>query len=129
MPYKCNECGKTFSKARRKVYFGHLKQHSGIRDHICPLCNAAFSSRGYLGNHFKKVHKRKLFEVEKEIQLKNEAALSSGVEPARTVEFYQPGEQLWTQQNGLVVQQQTTYDMGKNTRIVKKDSVLSAVQH
>lgn len=72
MPYKCNECGKTFSKARRKVYYGHLKQHSGIRDHICPLCNAAFSSRGYLGNHFKKVHKRKLFEVEKEIQMKME---------------------------------------------------------
>eukprot|EP00092_Neocalanus_flemingeri_P020777 GFUD01022513.1.p1 GENE.GFUD01022513.1~~GFUD01022513.1.p1 ORF type:complete len:752 (+),score=238.67 GFUD01022513.1:33-2288(+) len=79
MPYKCNECGKTFSKARRKVYFGHLKQHSGIRDHICPLCNAAFSSRGYLGNHFKKVHRRKLYEVEKEIKLKMEA-VSGGVE-------------------------------------------------
>jgi len=77
MPYKCNECGKTFSKARRKVYFGHLKQHSGIKDHICPLCNAAFSSRGYLGNHFKKVHKRKLYEVEKEMKLKKEAVLDS----------------------------------------------------
>ena len=27
MPYKCEDCGKTFSKARRKVYLGHLKQH------------------------------------------------------------------------------------------------------
>jgi len=70
MPYKCEECGKTFSKARRKVYFCHLKQHSGVRDHICPLCQSAFSSRGYLGNHFKKVHKQKLFEVEKQLKLK-----------------------------------------------------------
>merc|ERR1712142_952036 len=54
MPYKCSECGKTFSKARRKVYFGHLKQHSGIKDHICPLCNAAFSSRGILETTLKR---------------------------------------------------------------------------
>ena len=27
MPYKCEDCGKTFSKARRKVYLGHIKQH------------------------------------------------------------------------------------------------------
>jgi len=72
MPYKCEECGKTFSKARRKVYLGHLKQHSGVKDHICIVCNSAFSSRGYLGNHFKKVHKRKLFEMEKELELKSE---------------------------------------------------------
>ena len=31
MPYKCEECGKTFSKARRKVYYGHLKQHRSAR--------------------------------------------------------------------------------------------------
>lgn len=72
MPYKCEECGKTFSKARRKVYLGHLKQHSGVRDHACPVCKAAFSSRGYLGNHFKKVHKRKLHEVEEEIKIKSD---------------------------------------------------------
>jgi len=88
MPYKCNECGKTFSKARRKVYFGHLKQHSGIKDHVCPLCNAAFSSRGYLGNHFKKVHKRKLFEVEKEMQAKKEAG-TKDVPQSRYVQEYQ----------------------------------------
>ena len=94
MPYKCEECGKTFSKARRKVYLGHLKQHrlvfeeksililnySGVRDHICIVCNSAFSSRGYLGNHFKKVHKRKLFEMEKELELKSE--LSNGLRVA-----------------------------------------------
>jgi KRAB domain-containing zinc finger protein len=87
MPYKCEQCGKTFSKARRKVYLGHLKQHrwasyfiqlvyislrSGVKEHVCPVCNSAFSSRGYLGNHFKKVHKRKLFEVENEMRLKTE---------------------------------------------------------
>ena len=77
MPYKCNVCGKTFSKARRKVYFGHIKQHSGIKDHTCPLCNAPFSSRGYLGNHFTKVHKKKLFDVENEIQLKMEVGTGS----------------------------------------------------
>merc|ERR1712142_1074740 len=88
MPYKCSECGKTFSKARRKVYFGHLKQHSGIKDHICPLCNAAFSSRGYLGNHFKKVHKRKLYEVEKELQSKIEAG-NKDVPQQRYVQEYQ----------------------------------------
>ena len=90
MPYKCEECGKTFSKARRKVYLGHLKQHrlvfdvrvmliliySGVKDHICIVCNSAFSSRGYLGNHFKKVHKRKLFEMEKELELKSELSNS-----------------------------------------------------
>jgi len=67
MPYKCEECGKTFSKARRKVYLGHLKQHSGIRDHTCPMCKAAFSSRSYLCNHFKKVHRKKLSDVEDEM--------------------------------------------------------------
>ena len=89
MPYKCQECGKTFSKARKKVYLGHLKQHRlalnektsktkfvhfcrGVKDHLCVVCNAAFSSRGYLSNHFKKVHKRKLFEMEKEIKLKSD---------------------------------------------------------
>jgi len=67
------------------------------------------------------VHKRKLFEVEKEIKLKNEA-LSGGGEPARVVEFYQPPEQLWAQQNGLVIQQQASHDfLGKNTQIIKKD--------
>jgi len=87
MPYKCNECGKTFSKARRKVYFGHLKQHSGIRDHVCPLCNAAFSSRGYLGNHFKKVHKRKLFEVEKELKMKMDAVSGGASQPSQLYEM------------------------------------------
>jgi len=72
MPYKCSTCGKTFSKARRKVYFGHLKQHSGVKDFKCPVCNSAFSSRGYLGNHFKKVHKRTLLEMERELQEKRE---------------------------------------------------------
>eukprot|EP00088_Acartia_fossae_P028433 TRINITY_DN2923_c0_g1_i1.p1 TRINITY_DN2923_c0_g1~~TRINITY_DN2923_c0_g1_i1.p1 ORF type:complete len:642 (+),score=110.26 TRINITY_DN2923_c0_g1_i1:41-1966(+) len=64
MPYKCEECGKGFSKSRRKLYLGHLKQHSGIKDHACPLCSATFSCRAYLSNHFKKVHKQKLTEVE-----------------------------------------------------------------
>ena len=73
MPYKCAECGKTFSKARRKVYFCHLKQHSGVKDHFCPVCKGAFSSRGYLGNHFKKVHKQKLFEVERQLSEVNAA--------------------------------------------------------
>ena len=63
---------ENISKARRKVYLCHLKQHSRVKDHLCPICNLAFSSRGYLGNHFKKVHKQKLFEVEQELLLKSE---------------------------------------------------------
>ena len=47
---------------------------------MCFVCNSAFSSRGYLGNHFKKVHKRKLFEMEKELELKGE--LSNGLRVA-----------------------------------------------
>lgn len=45
---------------------------SGVKDFKCPVCNSAFSSRGYLGNHFKKVHKRKLIELERELQEKRE---------------------------------------------------------
>lgn len=70
MPYKCEECGKTFSKARRQVYYCHLKQHSGVRDQICSICQTGFSSRAYLGKHFKKVHKQKLYEVENQLKLK-----------------------------------------------------------
>jgi len=102
MPYKCSECGKTFSKARRKVYFGHLKQHSGIKDHICPLCNAAFSSRGYLGNHFKKVHKRKLYEVEKELQSKIEAGNKDMPQQRYVQEYQMKVEAVQTQGNPVV---------------------------
>ena len=67
-PYKCDECGKTFSKDNKLVYLGHVKQHSGIKDHICSICQGGFSSRAYLGKHVKKVHKLKLIEVENHLK-------------------------------------------------------------
>lgn len=67
-PFKCDECGKTFSKEHKAVYLGHLKQHSGIRDHVCAICHSGFSSRAYLGKHIKKVHKLKIIDVEKQVK-------------------------------------------------------------
>ena len=64
-PLQCNECRHCFGS--KSSLIKHKKNL-----HTCPICNSAFSSRGYLGNHFKKVHKQKLFEVEQELLLKSE---------------------------------------------------------
>ena len=43
-----------------KIYFRgndwrvHLKCHMNIRDHVCPLCSARFSTKGGLGEHIKR---------------------------------------------------------------------------
>jgi uncharacterized Zn-finger protein len=48
-PFKCEECGKSFS---RKCHFKiHLQVHTGHKPHVCVTCDQRFSLRSTLVNH------------------------------------------------------------------------------
>ena len=46
------------------------QHYSGNSHQICSICQSGFSSSAYLGKHFKKVHKQKLYEVENQLKHK-----------------------------------------------------------
>ena len=62
--YICNfpGCDKTFIYVT--PYKDHLKTHTGIRDCVCEICSAAFSTRNHLKNHIKNVHSGNNFTCE-----------------------------------------------------------------
>ncbi len=60
-PYECEECRKCFrSKHERGV---HMATHTDVKPYRCTDCNSAFSIRGNLDKHVRRVHlKEKLFK-------------------------------------------------------------------
>ncbi|VCX31225.1 unnamed protein product, partial [Gulo gulo] len=51
--YKCNDCGKAFSKSSNLM--SHERIHSGQRPYKCNECGKAFTERSHLTQH-KKIH-------------------------------------------------------------------------
>ncbi|XP_017784732.1 PREDICTED: zinc finger protein 32-like [Nicrophorus vespilloides] len=52
-PYKCEDCGKTFSQLRNYKY--HRSIHDGTKEFAtrCPECGKVFNDKGYLSSHLK----------------------------------------------------------------------------
>lgn len=57
-PHACESCGKSFV-CNSELVMHTLKAHSTIKI-SCPICQAKFSHRRLLKNHFKKVHLREV---------------------------------------------------------------------
>lgn len=57
-PFRCAECGKTFSQLRNFKY--HRSVHEGTREFAatCPECGKLFNDRGYLSSHMK-IHRNR----------------------------------------------------------------------
>ena len=61
--YKCETCDKGFNNLQH--YMGHKNTHSGIRPHVCDICNMGFSYPSVLVAH-RKICKGKKEESEME---------------------------------------------------------------
>ena len=61
--YKCETCDKGFNNLQH--YMGHKNTHSGIRPHVCDICNMGFSYPSVLVAH-RKICKGKKEEEEME---------------------------------------------------------------
>uniref|UniRef100_A0A1I8FWV0 Zinc finger protein 362 n=1 Tax=Macrostomum lignano TaxID=282301 RepID=A0A1I8FWV0_9PLAT len=48
-PYECLTCHKAFSRSYSLTT--HMKIHSGVRDHRCPMCDKAYSRTDHLKRH------------------------------------------------------------------------------
>ena len=54
MRFRCATCGKGFSV--RSNYFDHLATHSGVKKHVCAICQARFTFKCSLKVHRLRFH-------------------------------------------------------------------------
>ena len=47
----------------------HELLHEGIRPHACPICKVAYTRKGNLKDHVKRVHKKNLADVLVDVEL------------------------------------------------------------
>ena len=52
--YPCQQCGKGYSN--RPNYLDHLATHTGVKRHVCPVCQTHFTFGHSLKRHIRRVH-------------------------------------------------------------------------
>ena len=88
MVYQCEHCGQKFPARKKQLYTDHLKQHTGVRDHICSVCGNGYYSRKILRKHERKNHPHLIKKREEIVRIDPDSVPKITVTQRATMTFH-----------------------------------------